>query len=619
MKNSLRAGLGGLTALLLGLAFAQPAHALTFKRCGFSPQVQCASLEVPVDQSGRVPGSLRLHVERVPARGTSRGPLFVLEGGPGGSVTASRDAYISVFRRQLADHDLILADQRGTGRSGALRCPKLRIPASAPALGQAAVAAACAAKLGPAAGFYTTRASAGDIDAVRQALGADKIALYGSSYGTKLALAYSVLYPAHVERIVLDSVVPLDDDPFDLDSFRAIPRVLDKLCATGCESITTDPVADTARLMTAIERQGVLRGSVVNSRGRRRPARIGRVKLSNILYSGDYVREFRAAYSSAVRSALNGDLTPLLRLSTWASRGDTPEPPRYFSDMMYTANNCEEGPLPWDPSTPAAARLAQARAAAAALPPSAVYPFDREAALINTDAELCAGWPLPGDSPVPAGPYAAAPVLVLSGEDDLRTPLEGAERVARSIAVAQLVVVPGTGHGVFPGPSRCPRLAINDFFAGRPLRPCRPGSQPPFADPIAPRSLAQVAPATGHRGVIGRTLSAVYATVGDLDESLNVAVYSSRGLAQVGGLRGGYAHDNYPRTSLHGYSYVPGVRVSGRLIGVTHQHGTLRITGRTAARGRLVLHRNGSLSGRLKGHHVRVSRAHGSSLLLRYR
>jgi pimeloyl-ACP methyl ester carboxylesterase len=614
MKKTLTAGPGGLSVFLIGLALAPSAHALTFKRCAFSPRIRCATLEVPVDQSGRVPGSLRLHVERVPARGTSRGPLFVLEGGPGGSVTASRDAYISLFRRQLADHDLILADQRGTGLSGALRCPKLRIPASAPALGQSAVAAACAAKLGAAAGFYTTAASAGDIDLVRQALGADKIALYGSSYGTKLALAYSVLFPAHVERMVLDSVVPLDEDPFGLDSFRAIPRVLDKLCATGCESITTDLVADTARLITAIARRGLLRGSVVDSRGRRRRARIGRVKLGNILYSGDYVPEFRAAYPGAVRAALEGDLSPLLRLSTWAGRGDAPEPPRYFSDQMYTANNCEEGPLPWDPSTPAAARLAQARAAAAALAPSALYPFDRETALTNTDSELCAGWPLPGVSPVPAGPYAAAPVLVLSGEDDLRTPLEGAERVARSIPGAQLVVTPGAGHGVFPGPSRCPRRAINDFFAGRPLRPCRPGSQPPFADPIAPRSLAHVPPARGHRGVVGRTLTAVYATIGDLDESFNVAVYSNRGFAQVGGLRAGYAHDDYPRTTLHGFSYVPGVRVSGRLVGVSHQHGRLRIGGRSAARGHLVLHRNGSLSGRLRAHHVRVSGAHGSSL-----
>ena len=147
-------------ALLVGLALPAPAGALTLKPCLSTvlPRLgaQCGSLAVPLDQSGRVPGTLRLHIERIPARGTSRGALFVLEGGPGGSVTASRQDYAVAFHRQLADRDLVLVDQRGTGLSGALRCPKLKIPDSAPALGQADLAAACATRLGAAAHFYTT-------------------------------------------------------------------------------------------------------------------------------------------------------------------------------------------------------------------------------------------------------------------------------------------------------------------------------------------------------------------------------------------------------------------------------------------------------------------------------
>jgi pimeloyl-ACP methyl ester carboxylesterase len=604
-------------ALLLGLALPASASALTFKPCVRDTGVQCAGLDVPLDQSGRVPGTLRLHVERVPARGTSRGALFVLEGGPGASVTAATRGYVVAFHRQLADRDLILVDQRGTGLSGAVRCAKLKIPDSSPALGQADAAAGCAAKLGPAARLYTTRASAGDIDAVRQELGVDKIALYGSSYGTKLALAYSVLYPARVERMVLDSVVPLDEDGFDLDSFRAIPRVLDKLCATACEEITTDPVADTARLVAAIRQRGVLKGTVIDARGRRRGARIGRTKLAGVLFSGDYTEVFRAAYPGAVRSALAGDLTPLLRLATWTRRGSAPVPARYFSDAMYTANTCQEGPFPWNPAAPIASRVAQARAAAAALPPSSVHPFDRDTALIGSAVSLCARWPSPEDSPVPAGPFPAVPALVLAGEDDLRTPLEGAERVAKAIPGAQLVVVPGTGHGVFPSFSVCPRRAVDDFFDARPLRPCHPGTEPPFADPIAPRSLARVPAASGHHGVVGRTLTAVFATVSDVDESLNVADYSVRDFAQVGGLRAGYAHDSYPRIRLHGYSYVPGVRVSGRLDGARNQHGTLRIRGSAAARGRVRLHRDGSITGRLAGRRVRAAVAKASSASLR--
>jgi hypothetical protein len=118
---------------------------------------------------------------------------------------------------------------------------------------------------------------------------------------------------------------------------------------------------------------------------------------------------------------------------------------------------------------------------------------------------------------------------------------------------------------------------------------------------------------------VGRTLTAVYATVSDVDEALNVATYSARGFAQVGGLRAGYAHDNYPRITLHGYSYVPGVRVTGRLAGARDQHGTLRISGPAAARGRVTLHRDGSITGRLQGRRVKTSVAQASSRSLSLR
>ena len=227
--------------------------------------------------------------------------------------------------------------------------------------------------------------------------------------------------------MVLDSVVPLDEPAFDLESFQAVPRVLDKLCAATCDSFTTDPVADTARLVAKMRARGVLKGTVIDARGRRRAGRIGRVRLAGVLFSGDYLGVLRASYPAAVRSALGGDLTPLLRLANWAERGSITAVPRFFSDAMYTANVCQESPL-WSPSTPIPGRLAEAKARASALSPSALYPFDRDTALNTSDAQLCLKWPSV-DPPLPAGPLPAVPTLLLAGEDDLRTPLEGAERV----------------------------------------------------------------------------------------------------------------------------------------------------------------------------------------------
>src|SRR5206468_3314718 len=83
----------------------------------------------------------------------------------------------------------------------------------------------------PARAFYTTRDSVEDFEALRKALGVDKVTLYGVSYGTKVAVAYAMAHPEHVESLVLDSVVdPTYSDPFDLEGLAALPRALTEVC-----------------------------------------------------------------------------------------------------------------------------------------------------------------------------------------------------------------------------------------------------------------------------------------------------------------------------------------------------------------------------------------------------
>ena len=139
-----------------------------------------------------------------------------------------------------------------------LRCPQLRVPVTRTPVGQAERAAACAQTLGPQRAFYTTRDSVEDIEAVRQAIGVEKIALFGVSYGTKVALAYAARYPQRIERLVLDSVVePTGPGAFSQESIAAIPRVLRTLCAKDCTDITPDPVADVAALVQRMRTRGL--------------------------------------------------------------------------------------------------------------------------------------------------------------------------------------------------------------------------------------------------------------------------------------------------------------------------------------------------------------------------
>ena len=99
----------------------------------------------------------------------------------------------------------------------------------------AAAVRACAAKLGSRRQFYGTDDVVADIDALRRALGVDKIALDGISYGTYVGERYALAHPGHVSKLVLDSVVPhvgLCD--LGVVEFRGTARVLRSVCGQRC-------------------------------------------------------------------------------------------------------------------------------------------------------------------------------------------------------------------------------------------------------------------------------------------------------------------------------------------------------------------------------------------------
>ncbi len=113
-------------------------------------------------------------------------------------------SYVKLFGSLLDRRDLVLVDQRGTGRSLPLRCPDLQYGRAPDWI----AFPACAAKLGSRFSSYRTSASADDIDDVRRALGLGRITLYGDSYGTFLAQSYAFRHPDTLNALVLDSAYP---------------------------------------------------------------------------------------------------------------------------------------------------------------------------------------------------------------------------------------------------------------------------------------------------------------------------------------------------------------------------------------------------------------------------
>ncbi len=630
-----------LSALLLtGLpasSAGSPGTSLSFTPCAHEASFACTTVTVPLDRAGTVPGTIGLNVERLQAGPRSVGftpsssAVLALAGGPGQAAGPLAGFVAKAIAPALRDRDLIVYDQRGTGRSDPLNCHNS--PALERARSEAQEAEQCALQLGAARGAFTSEESVADIEAIREALGYEKLVLYGTSYGTKVALEYAERYPEHVEALVLDSVVlPEGPEPFSLSSIQALKPMFEELCSEeACAHITANPLGDIATLAARLRRHP-LSGSVYDGAGRRHSATIGEADIFNILLAGDLNPALRALLPSAVQSALHGDPNPLLRIKE-LSEGLIPNVPlqpkgsqaereanEEEDNALFLATSCEEKPFPWQRGAAPATRETEARAALHELPSGDLYPFDAATLWSDSLIPVCLDWPNASPAPPAAGPLPNVPTLILSGEQDLRTPTSNARRIAAEIPDAQLLVVPYTGHSVIGSDfGDCAALAVEAFFGdgagGQTIQPCKPEPDPFTPTPITPTKLAHVQPVPGLRGNRGRTLTAVLDTIVDLDRqvigaTLQVEQNLPNG-SSFGGLHGGYAKLSASAVSLHNFTFVPGVAISGTLPAKEGklQSITIHVSGVAATHGTITLASGGRASGTLAGEHFNVSTA----------
>lgn len=580
------AALGAILATLV----STPHAAATAVSCR-DGKSHCTRVKVPLDRVAGTP-TVELHVQRVKASARAAGTLIVLPGGPGQSASVElRELLEALGPRIRKRWNVVIFDPRGTGRSGPLLCPLLQ---DDPLLRSTLAAAQCARRLEASRSHYTTWDTVQDLEAVRVSLGVDRVALLGASYGTRVEMGYAAAYAKHVDRIVLDSVVPPDGpSSVPLESFAAMRRILASLCPQRCHGVTQDLVAETTKLVRLL-RLHPMAGLVFDAKGKARRRSIDALGLLDLLFAADLAPPaIRGGMAAAITSARRKDPAALLRLATAAKTVRLKQPPE-FSAGAYAATTCAEFRPPWDPAADNSARPAQIVARFSAMSDAAFEPFDRQTALAGGLVPLCLAWPTPSPKPT-AIPWRsiAAPTFILAGTHDVRAPLETLHRIVAHVPKASVLRVPSAGHSVFgrDAPQGCARQAVRAFLLDtRRIRRCRRVELPTPAG-LPPTALANLRPIPPLRARPGRTLRAVDLTLGDVAFALQLA---SRG----GGLRGGSfirgAH--WPR--LRSVEYVPGVRVSASKT----NHGgflQLRISGDAASRGTLTLARNGRIRGRL--------------------
>jgi pimeloyl-ACP methyl ester carboxylesterase len=613
MRAARPALLCATAAVLLGALGAAPAGATPpLHPCPHQPAFGCGTLQVPLDRSGAVPGTVTLHFAERYRHPPGHAVLIALSGGPGQQDVAYANSFAQSLRPALARYRLVVVDQRGTGLSGALDCPNLQpLGALDPIMPQAV--AACAAQIGPQRAFYTTTDTVQDLEALRVALGAPKLALMGISYGTHVALQYARQYPANVDRLILDSVVgPAGPDGFLLDTYRNLPRVLREQCANGeCHGVTTDPVGDVAAVAGAIERAPIA-GTAYDPLGRpRRVSYYSAEQLSFLVTAGDLNPVLQAALPGAIAAARAGDPSELLRLHR-VGEG----PPTALRDLSFGLNvttGCEDAELPYSLQTPLEDRDAIVQQATAALDPAVLSPFDAATIERSSYVDDCEQWPVGAVAAPSTAPLPSVRSLVLSGRLDTRTPLENGAATAAQLGQASFVTVPGTGHDELDSDfTGCADRALRRFIAGTTVGdPCQGHSNQVAVLPRPPRSLKDFRHPAHVPGDRGRAVFAVLDTVLDARIAALQTLFAGFHSIRAGGLWGGSvsapASFNGALTLRH-YAYVRGLRVTGRLTAFADGRirGTVRVHGRTrATTGTLTLDLRGGAHGTLGGRLVR--------------
>jgi len=405
-----------IAALLVALATAGAAAPQPCPPPLAKAHARCETVTVaenPAKPAGR---TIALNVVVVPAVKKKSGepPMFHLEGGPGVAGTNAAEFYAGPGSLYREHRDVVLIDQRGTGKSNPLRCPELEKLGPLVEMYPLDEVKACREALEKSADLtqYSTERAADDIEAVRRALGYEKIDLWGLSYGTRLAQVYMKRYPSHVRRVLLAGFVPL---AYRTPLSHAInaQRVLDLLfykCERDAECAAKYPQLrdDWSSMMTSAKAAAVPAGPFAEA-------------VRNLMGTAASQRKL----PSDIHAAHEGHLDQIeKRFAPDTSQFAQGE---YFSVVCSEATlRIREGDVP---TMTAGTFLGEYR--------------------VRQELNACANWTKYDIAPSFYDPPKSGSVLVMSGEMDATAPPDWAYEFCTKLPHCRVLLFPDLGHGPF--------------------------------------------------------------------------------------------------------------------------------------------------------------------------
>ena len=427
---------------------------LAFKPCSLpspSPrgeplEAQCTTFAVPEDRSKPGGRSIALNIAWIPPRNTgdpATDPVFFLAGGPGQAAVATFPALAPVFNDVMKDRGIVLVDQRGTGKSNPLNCKNEASEqfGSDPAAARTWIEG-CIAELSAKADLrrYTTTDAVADLDAVRKAIGADKINLIGVSYGTRMAQQYTLRHPQHVRTVTLDSPVPntLGLGNIFAGNLDSALQAQFALCkeSPACKGRMGDPRAELQSVLTRLRANPVQVTYRDGSTGEEVTETMTADHVAGLVRMYSYMPAAGALLPQLIHEASQGRYANLMALAKMM-QSDMQDA---MSMGMQMSVICTEDAASMvtraeDADTVLGNRMVEAMAAMCEVWPKGDKPAD-----FNT--------PLKGD----------LPVLVLTGEFDPVTPPRYGEQIAnKGLPKARWLDLKGQGHNVI-GAGCMPKL-----------------------------------------------------------------------------------------------------------------------------------------------------------------
>ncbi|HEX6792996.1 MAG TPA: alpha/beta fold hydrolase [Casimicrobiaceae bacterium] len=429
------------TVAVAGCNEHAPARRIELRECRLpkvAQAVQCGTLEVPENRQQPNGRKLSIFVAVLPPNTLSPkpDPLVLLAGGPG-QAASTLGPFASQLTAVRRTRDIVLIDQRGTGRSSPLSCPALAPDEHAEfdtdPVPKATLCAQQLAAGGVDASQYTTSAWTADLDAMREALGYARMNIWGGSYGTRVAQEYVRRHPERVRSVVLDGVAPPSlRISFDVWRTRAdaVDGVIEACRAsTTCAKAHPDPAGVLRDIRAALEG-----GRTAKLRDPRTGAMLDmHVDFDTIigaLQPLTYSPEAASLIPELLSLAHEGEYAPLLA-AAMTIVGDLPY--EFNPALFYSVTCAEDAPRV----------TAEERASGVA--------NERARALARRTIAVCDHWPKGRYPPDFATPLVSTlPVLILSGGLDPVTPPAYGEQVAKGLPNSRHVIASGFAHIVSP-------------------------------------------------------------------------------------------------------------------------------------------------------------------------